>query len=143
MFVDSDRFETDSAYRAARHAEVQEMLQSSADRAGAAFSALDRALQARGLTTDLVHTGGGVFNLAIDLDLFAQERDLEGWRLLIGLPERGEVGNITWEASVEDEEGTLDAITITLTQLPEESVEAMADQLAKFVARMGAEPRSP
>ncbi len=75
------------------------------------------------------------------IGFYREKRSILMLTCLVGEPDRDEAGNVTWEASIEDEEGALDAITLTLNQLPGESVESVADQLARVAMRMGAETR--
>ncbi len=142
MFVDPQRWKSDAEYReACDHAMLQTLLAAS-DRAERTFGELKATLQAHDIPTEIIHTGGGVYCLEITLELVKGERlNWAGWRMLVGEPDYHDVGNVTWEASIEDEEGVLDAITLTLNQLPGESVESVADQLAKVAVRMGAEVR--
>ncbi len=143
MFVDAMRWETDPEYRATQDAEIQSALQVGADRAVKTFGELKQALDDRGLATQVLHTGGGVYCLAIALDPVDEAHDWRGWRMLIGEPEEAGAGIVMWEASVEDEEGALDAITLTLHQASAEPLDGLADQLASLALRMTGGGTSP
>ncbi len=91
MFVDGRRWSSDTEYREARNAEMLAVLDSAATRAEGIFGDLKSALDARGLRVEIWHTGGGLYNLAIPLGPIAEGREWEGWRILVGEPDVGEM----------------------------------------------------
>ncbi len=143
IFADAKRWESDPEYREACDAEIRSTLQARAGSAEEMYGELKGALDARGLTTEILHTGGGTYNLAIALDPVVEGQDWEGWRMLIGGAEADNAGIVTWEASVDDDEGTLDAITLTLKQFSGEPVDGLADQLATLALRLTGEGTLP
>ncbi len=57
--------------------------------------------------------------------------------MLIGEPEDDDAGIFAWEASIEDDEGALDAVTLTLNQFPGEPPDGMAEQLLRLARLSG------